>query len=708
MEKGGSRYYRNPGRRGHYRNPPAPLILMLASTLPIVQHHGQGDDCDTQAANRQQVPSSVLDREFPQMRLCDLVAGENDEELGEGERRGHDRVRRVLHRTVVVALREVEYLRHALSALVHVPEVEHGLRGQMTISGDLVVVSCLRVVRLRAQSIVVIVAQFDSRSRVLLAGGALPRVQRPRQHLRPHLREQRAGLILVQDEGEVGLRLLVAQLGQEQVLHRRLVRPSVLVCRIRLHHLLRPSAPLGDILVELDGRRARPDHAHTGGVHVRQIVEGEHVPVLGRQLEVLEGGLHVAQRSELTIVHDAQVQLAVHPALLGRQREQPECPGIVLSDSSSLQEHDAEACLADLIRLLCALEEEVEGGHVVLRGGSSSVEVHLAQIGVSGRVACFRRRRQVSIGLVEVLLHATAARQEELPETQLRRHVSLIREESVVLEQIGVHRVRGGGSAARRFHLIGEPQSLDGESGGESDRVGHQLSHLLIVAEGLLARGGHAHSRVVPTDHGHLREWVAALGCERVVHECLGLAALGYAQSSGVHESQPEVSVGGAELGESGEQLLRLSDRPTRVVTEQMSEGHDLHGVPVSLPGGIGEQSEGRVASLVSLWASPLEVGQSLQVLLLHFGRKCLVLHFIHELVTGSERRLLPHPVSLAHPREVGVGDAQALEGLPVLLGHFRVLDAGDLLRRRIDARRRREKQQEGRQRRPTGHHDWT
>jgi hypothetical protein len=44
-----------------------------------------------------------------------------------------------------------------------------------------------------------------------------------------------------------------------------------------LHHKLAPAASLGHILVQLDGRGARPEHAGAGGVHVGQVVERQNV-----------------------------------------------------------------------------------------------------------------------------------------------------------------------------------------------------------------------------------------------------------------------------------------------------------------------------------------------------------------------------------------------------------------------------------------------
>ena len=49
------------------------------------------------------------------------------------------------------------------------------------------------------------------------------------------------------------------------------------VVRMSFHHQLAPSAPLGDVLVELDCRGAGPEHAGAGGVHVGQVVECQDV-----------------------------------------------------------------------------------------------------------------------------------------------------------------------------------------------------------------------------------------------------------------------------------------------------------------------------------------------------------------------------------------------------------------------------------------------
>lgn len=58
-------------------------------------------------------------------------------------------------------------------------------------------------------------------------------------------------LTLVQDEGHVALRHLVALLGQQQVLHQRPVHVAVLEVAVGCHQPVRPAPTLTHILEEL-------------------------------------------------------------------------------------------------------------------------------------------------------------------------------------------------------------------------------------------------------------------------------------------------------------------------------------------------------------------------------------------------------------------------------------------------------------------------
>ena len=61
-------------------------------------------------------------------------------------------------------------------------------------------------------------------------------------------------LTLVQDEGHVALGDLVALLSQQQVLHQRGVRLSLLKAAVGRHETLRPAAALTHVLEELQQR----------------------------------------------------------------------------------------------------------------------------------------------------------------------------------------------------------------------------------------------------------------------------------------------------------------------------------------------------------------------------------------------------------------------------------------------------------------------
>ena len=68
-----------------------------------------------------------------------------------------------------------------------------------------------------------------------------------------------------------------------------------------LHHQLAPSAPLSDVLVQLDGRGTGPQHAGAGGVHVGQVVERQDVARLKIKPELIEGPSCFGNQSRISI-----------------------------------------------------------------------------------------------------------------------------------------------------------------------------------------------------------------------------------------------------------------------------------------------------------------------------------------------------------------------------------------------------------------------
>ena len=140
------------------------LLASLGQSGPSHQH----EQYQQPQQHGEQVQVPVRLERGPQLRVDDHLVlleaspAEDEAQLGEGQGDGDLGVGAGLGRHVVEPLRQVDVLPHAVAQLVHVAQVEHGLRVVLLVGGDPVVEGRGLEVSVGAPTVVVVVAEADA------------------------------------------------------------------------------------------------------------------------------------------------------------------------------------------------------------------------------------------------------------------------------------------------------------------------------------------------------------------------------------------------------------------------------------------------------------------------------------------------------------------------------------------------------------------
>ena len=316
---------------------------------------------------------------------------------------------------------------------MHVRQIEHGLwilaliRRVLVLRGGRLVVLLGAVATRESQnvpdvshdashSLVEIIAKLHTRRVKALGRRSIPVDQRASVLfvLTPVDIRQLPGH-LIDEIGNVRLRHLVAQLGEIQILHERLLDVSLPIEIVRVDEHARPFATFGHVLEQFRCCRARSQHARTTGVHLTEIVIAERMSGLRRCLKPFDGHLVITFGALAIVVHDAEHELPFDVALIGRQLKVFERLVVALLDAGTVIVRHAHAGLAHGIGFLSRALEELQGSEIVLFDVVVLLRVELAEIGHCIGIAVLSCKTEV----VQRLVEGRVAKVVQLPETVL-------------------------------------------------------------------------------------------------------------------------------------------------------------------------------------------------------------------------------------------------------------------------------------------------